>query len=178
MKKISCLNWFLVSARRIQIQIRFLKFWCAGSGSGRKWTGFATLLSILHSKLSALPVYLALEALASSQVKNSMFTSRSSAYFWKQKTLKARSTHPARTTRQLNKHSTWKVLCTVKSTHATFQVFCTSNTTWQDASTKGKCAGNAENFHCNLLTVPLINLILMDCQTILKERACKQWIAT
>ena len=42
-KKFRCLNWFLVSASRIRI--RFLKFWFAGSGSGRKWTGSATLAS-------------------------------------------------------------------------------------------------------------------------------------
>ena len=40
-KKCICLNWFLVFASRIRI--RFLKFWFAGSGSGQKWTGSATL---------------------------------------------------------------------------------------------------------------------------------------
>ena len=44
-KKIWCLNWFLVSSSRIRIRIRFLTFWFAESGSGRKWTGSATLLS-------------------------------------------------------------------------------------------------------------------------------------
>ena len=34
-----CLNWFLVSASRIRIW--FLKFWFAGSRSGRKWAGSA-----------------------------------------------------------------------------------------------------------------------------------------
>ena len=45
-KKFRCLNWFLVSASRIRIRkrIQFLKFWFAGSGSGRKWTGSATLI--------------------------------------------------------------------------------------------------------------------------------------
>ena len=41
-KKIRCLIWFLVSASRIWIW--FLKFWFAGPGSDRKWTGSATLL--------------------------------------------------------------------------------------------------------------------------------------
>ena len=41
-KKCRCLNGFLVSASRIRI--RFIKFWFAGSGSGRKWTGSATLM--------------------------------------------------------------------------------------------------------------------------------------
>ena len=50
--------------------------------------------------------------------------------------------------------------------------------TWEDASTfKGNCAVYAENFKCNFLTVPLINLILMDCWTIQKERAFEQFIA-
>ena len=40
-KKFRILNWFLVSASRIRI--RFLKFWFAGSGSGRICTGSATL---------------------------------------------------------------------------------------------------------------------------------------
>ena len=44
MKNCRCLNWFLVSASSIRIRIWFLKFWFAGSGSGRKWTGSATLL--------------------------------------------------------------------------------------------------------------------------------------
>ena len=41
-KNFRCLNCFLVSASRIRI--RFVKFWLAGSGSGQKWTGSATLL--------------------------------------------------------------------------------------------------------------------------------------
>ena len=44
-----CLNWFLVGTTRIRIQIRnrirFFKLWFAGSGSGLKWTGSATLLA-------------------------------------------------------------------------------------------------------------------------------------
>ena len=40
-KEILMFEWFLGSASRIRI--RFLKFWFAGSGSGRNWTGSATL---------------------------------------------------------------------------------------------------------------------------------------
>jgi len=36
-KKISCLNWFLLIIS--WVRIRFLKFWFAGTGFGRKWTG-------------------------------------------------------------------------------------------------------------------------------------------
>jgi len=42
-KKIKCLNWFLASVSRIRI--RFFKFWFAGYGSSRTWTGSATLIT-------------------------------------------------------------------------------------------------------------------------------------
>ena len=52
-----CLYWFLVSASRIRI--RFLKFWFAGSG--RKWTGSATLNSGIVAQdwngLKAMPMH-------------------------------------------------------------------------------------------------------------------------
>jgi len=47
-----CLNWFLkCGASRIRDPNPILKFWFAGSGSGRKWTGSATLpKKLFHSQ--------------------------------------------------------------------------------------------------------------------------------
>ena len=42
----------------------------------------------------------------------------------------------------------------------------------------GRYAINAEIFKCNILSVPLVNLILIGWRTILNERAFKQCIAT
>jgi len=51
--------------------------------------------------------------------------------------------------------------------------------TLKESSTfKGKCAVNAENFICGLLTGPLINMICKGQQAILKERAFQQSTAT
>ena len=48
-EKFSRLNWFLLKG---SIRIRLLKFWFARSGSGKKWTGSATLqnaqLLVIH----------------------------------------------------------------------------------------------------------------------------------
>jgi len=64
-------------------------------------------LSILHLKFSAFTTYLVLKVpAASSQVESSMLSSKSSAYFAKQKTFKAWL---------FNEHYTCKVSCTFSS---------------------------------------------------------------
>ena len=51
--------------------------------------------------------------------------------------------------------------------------------TWEKLSTfKGKCAVNAVNLKCNLLTGPLANFFVKGWRTILKERALQQCTAT
>jgi len=77
---------------------------------------FKGTLRKLHIKVSALTTHLPLKVRSFSQVESSMFTC--CAYFAKQKTFKAWSTHSIMTLWQFIEHCTWKVLCMTKSTHA------------------------------------------------------------
>ena len=79
---------------------------------------------------------------------------------------------------QFSEHFTWKVLCTAISRHTIDENIqlskCGAGQTLNLGGCqhlkKGQRAVNAENFNFNLMTVPLINLILMDWRTILQEK--------
>ena len=102
-----------------------------------------------------------------------------------QNPFKVRSTQPDTTWYQFFAHFTlkndvWQNLRKLLMRTSIFQstLHAKPYTLKEPCTFKEKCAVNAENFMCDLLSGPLRNIIFKEQRTIFKERAFEQCIAT
>ena len=126
---------------------------------------FQRLPHICLWKCTVLSKYWVRRAAYFEIIERTMLTSKYSADFVMQKSFKGRSTQPG--TNALNillwKNDAQQNRCTISMWTGIFPStrHTELNSLKEPCTFKGKCAVNAENFICNLLTGPLVKMIFL-----------------